>query len=110
VGRGTYLGELEATVLAALRRHAEANGAALHREIESTTGRDLAVAAIHVTLRRLETKGLVSSRQTDVSPRGGRPRRYYQLTRSGESALEAFNDVWRRLWSRRRRLPSSREA
>jgi len=97
-------------VLAAVRRASPANGVLVHREIEHATGRDASVTAIHVTLRRLEAKGLLLSRRTDVSPRGGRPRRYYSLTPDGTAALDAFRDMWRRLWSSRGRAPSSEKA
>lgn len=99
MGRREHLGELEAMVLAIVLREASANGARVHEAIEHLTGRDPSVTAIHVTLRRLEAKGLLRSRQADVSPRGGRPRRYYQLTPAGTRALNAFRATWRALWA-----------
>lgn len=99
MGRGEHLGELEAMVLAAVLRTAPSNGVRIHQEIEALTGRDPSLAAIHVTLRRLETKGHLTSKVADVSPRGGRPRRFYQLTRAGRDELTAFRNMWNALWA-----------
>lgn len=102
MGRGEYLGELEAIVLSAVRSCSPANGVRVHTEIEAVTGRDPSVVAINVTLRRLEAKGFLASEQGDVSPQGGRPRRYYELTSAGEASLDAFHEMWRRLRGRAR--------
>ncbi len=100
MAKGERLGELEAMVLAAvLHAGEEANGAAVYRELTRRGGRDPGVASIHVTLRRLEDKGLVASRVGTPSPRGGRPRRFYAPTPTGVSALEAFRRMWEGLLS-----------
>ncbi len=100
MGRGDHLGEFEALVLSALvRAGPEANGTAVYREIEARTERNASLPAIHVTLRRLEEKGLLRSVVGDPSERGGRPRRYYRPTAEGIRALQAFRELWRRVWS-----------
>lgn len=94
-----HLGELEALVLTAVVRVGdEANGAAVYREIQTRAGRDPSLPAVHVTLRRLEEKGLLASEGGTTSPRGGRPRRFYRPTRDGVLALQAFQDMWRNVW------------
>lgn len=75
-----------------------ANGAAVYREIQQRTGRDPSLPAVHVTLRRLEEKGLLQSEGGTTSPRGGRPRRFYRATRRGVHAIQAFHDMWRSVW------------
>jgi PadR family transcriptional regulator, regulatory protein PadR len=99
MGRGKHLGELEALVLTAViaARHG-ANGAAIYEEIEARSGRNVSLPAIHVTLRRLEAKGLLVSETAEPSPRGGRSRRFYQLTAEGARALREFGTMWRNLW------------
>ena len=99
MGRGKHLGELEALVLTAVigARH-QANGTAVYREIEARSGRDVSLPAIHVTLRRLEAKGLLTSEVGEPSARGGRSQRFYRLTADGARALHEFRAMWRSLW------------
>ena len=73
-------------------------GIAIYREIEERTGRDPSVPAVHVTFRRLEGKGHVQSTTGALSPRGGRPRRYYRRTVRGTEALLAYRSMWDGLW------------
>jgi DNA-binding PadR family transcriptional regulator len=83
------LGEFEQLVLIALvRLGPDAYGATIRRDIESRTGRDLAISAVYVTLERLETKGLVRSRIGEPTPeRGGRRRKHYELLPAGRRAV-----------------------
>lgn len=99
MGRGGHLGELEALVLAAVARvGADATGTDVYVEIEARTGRDPTVAGVHVTLRRLADKGLVTSTVAERSPRGGRPRRLYRLSPAGVKKLAEFKEMWRKVW------------
>ena len=79
--KGDHLGEFEALVLACVFRAADGiTGTALYEEIFERTGRTPSVPAIHVTLRRLSSKGLVSSGLGEIGPRGGKPVRHYQVS------------------------------
>jgi DNA-binding PadR family transcriptional regulator len=82
------LGEFEQLVLfVLLRLGPDAYGATIRREIESRTGRHLAISAVYVTLERLEGKGLVRSRIGEPTPeRGGRRRKHYELLPAGRRA------------------------
>ena len=84
------LGEFEILVLAALTRlGTDAYGVSIHQEIEGRTGRSVTVGALYSTLSRMETKGYVSARTGEPTPdRGGRAKRYYDLTAVGEAQLE----------------------
>jgi DNA-binding PadR family transcriptional regulator len=86
----SMLGELEQIVLlAVLRVGDEAYGVPVLDEIERQTGRALALATVHTTLSRLETKGLVRSALGAPTPqRGGRAKRYYTVTPAGQRALQ----------------------
>lgn len=100
MGRREHLGDLEALVLVGVvRLGAGANGTAVYEELEARSTRELSLPAIHVTLRRLEEKGLLHSESGGSSPRGGRPRRFYQLTPAGIEALRAYRDMWGQVWS-----------
>ncbi|MEZ5318032.1 MAG: PadR family transcriptional regulator [Vicinamibacterales bacterium] len=85
------LGDFEQLVLLALVRLGDdAYGATIRREIETRTGRDLAISAVYVALDRLERKGLVRSRIGEPSPtRGGRRRKHVALLPEGRRALAA---------------------
>ena len=83
------LGEFEVLVLmAVLRLGDQAYPPAVRAVIEERTGRAAARGAVYVTLDRLETKRLLTSRLHDVdAAAGGRPRRYYRASARGLRAL-----------------------
>ncbi len=78
----------------------EAYGRSVLREVQFVmNNRVVSAGAVYATLDRLENQGLLSSHLAEGGPaRGGRPRRYYQLTTSGASALtearKALEDMW----------------
>src|SRR5947207_493866 len=72
----------EHVMLAVIRLRAEAYGMTVRREIESQTGRDIAIGAVYSTLDRLEAKGLVASSR---GPVGGISRRLFAITPPGVS-------------------------
>src|SRR5690242_1800720 len=76
------LGDFEQMVLLAiLQLRGQVYGVPIVDEIERRTGRAVSRAAVYVTLRRLEEKGLVSSWMSEPLPeRGGKPRRCVQVT------------------------------
>lgn len=96
---GRSLGELERLImLAILALGDDAYGASIRREIESRTGRDVAVGAIYTALERLERRGAVRSSIGDPTPeRGGRRRKHYVLEPSGATdlgrSLRAIDDM-----------------
>lgn len=85
------LGEFEMLVLAAvLRLGDEAYGVPIREEIAGTAGREVSAGTVYKTLRRLEEKGLLSSRTGEAtSVRGGRAKIYYAVEAAGVSALRA---------------------
>lgn len=85
------LGEFEQLVLLALMRlEPEAYGVAIRDEIESRTGRSVALGAVYTTLLRLEDKRLVATRLGDPTPhRGGRRKKYYRPLAAGRRELAA---------------------
>lgn len=94
------LGEFEQLVLLAIAHlKGDAYGIPIVEEIERRTGRSVARAAVYITLRRLEEKGFVSSWMSDPTPeRGGKPRRYVELTSDGARALREARNVAERMW------------
>ncbi len=93
-------GEVEQMILAAvLRRKNRAYGVEILDEIESETGRSIASGALSVSLDRLEQKGLIVTRLAEPSAeRGGRPRRYAELTPQGLEAVREMRSAMLALW------------
>ena len=96
-----YLGEFEqALLLAVLRVGDEAYGSSIRKELEQVTGRKVTHGAAYVTLDRLEAKGLLSSRLGESAPgRGGRRKRYFDVTPDGVEALRESRSALMKLWS-----------
>lgn len=97
------LGEFEQLVLLAIVRLGDGvYGVPIADEIERRTGRPVSAAAVYVTLRRLEKKGLLSSTMSDPTPeRGGKARRLVGVTRAGLDSLrgsrQAIDSMWKGL-------------
>ena len=94
-----YLGEFEhMALLAVLRLDDQAYGVTIRREIESRAKREVSIGAIYATLDRLEAKGYVRSRAGDPTPeRGGRSKRFFQVTAQGVSAVNRTHRALRSL-------------
>jgi DNA-binding PadR family transcriptional regulator len=75
-------------------------GVPITEEIERRTGRSVSPAAVYVTLRRLEKKGLVTSWLGDPLPeRGGKPRRCVKVEKKGLALLRESRQMMDSLWS-----------
>lgn len=95
----TFLGEFEHLVLAAALRLERGYGASLVREIEERSGRSVHAGSLYVTLDRLEAKGYLTSHQGEPEPeRGGRPKRFVEVTPSGVRALAEHRSALLRVW------------
>ena len=94
------LGEFEQLVLLAIVHLGDGvYGVPIAEEILRRTGRTVSPAAVYVTLRRLEQKGLLSSRLGDPTPeRGGKARRCVSVTRAGLDSLQATRQVLDSMW------------
>jgi len=88
------LGEFEHLVLLAILRVGEgAYGVPIRDEIEATADRSVTLGALYATLRRLEAKGLLTSK-TAVADDTGRHRKIVAVTPDG---LEAVRHAQARL-------------
>ncbi|WP_297297133.1 PadR family transcriptional regulator [uncultured Methylovirgula sp.] len=88
------LGKFELPVLAAVARlQGNAYGISVMDEVSKRAGREIGYGTIHVTLSRLERKGFLSSKMGEPSAeRGGRRKRFYEVTGEGRLALaESLN-------------------
>jgi len=100
MGKGEYLGEFEHLVLLALAAAGDqAHGRSIYEVILAATSRDVAITAVHVTLRRLEKKGLVRSAFAETAdPDDARPRKMYEIEPAGEKLLRETRSNLDRLW------------
>lgn len=94
------LGEFEQLVLLAIVHLGDdVYGVPIADEIERRTGRSVSPAAVYVTLRRLEQKGLLSSFMSAPTPeRGGKARRCVRLTPSAIESLRVSRHVLDSMW------------
>jgi PadR family transcriptional regulator PadR len=94
------LGEFEHQVLLTiLRLGSESYSVPIVLEMEERTERPVSPAAVYIALRRLEKRGLVSSRMDPANlEAGGRPRRYFKLEPEALERLEETRRILERLW------------
>ena len=95
-----YLGEFEELVLTMVAvLQEDAYGAAISDEIEQRLKREVNLSAVHVTLYRLEDKGLIkSSMGGGTKERGGRRKRIFTVTSAGMAMLRAMKEARIDLW------------
>jgi DNA-binding PadR family transcriptional regulator len=101
VNKTTYLGELEQMILLAiLRLGDDAYGMSIRDELERRAGRSVTRSAAYITLERLAKKGYVTTRMGDPTPeRGGRAKRYYEISDAGREALRESGRAFMNLWA-----------
>lgn len=95
-----YLGEFEELVLTMVGiLKDEAYGNSIVTAIKDRVGRESTLSAVHVTLYRLEDKGLVkSSMGGATNARGGRRKRIFQVTNAGLAMLRSMKEARMDLW------------
>jgi len=100
--RRFYLGEFEETVLlVTATQEGQAYGLSITKVIEEELGRSVNMSSVHTALYRLEEKGYVKSDLGGASEkRGGRRKRFFQITATGKSALLEAKAHRQYLWSK----------
>ena len=98
--KGTYLGEFQEIVLLSVLVLGEnAYGVSIQEEISQRTGRSISRGALHSALSRLEEKNFIQSQLGGASAvRGGRRKRFYDLTNRGKEALQEIKDIRESYW------------
>jgi len=93
------LGEFEQLILLAILRLGDAAyGVSIRQEIADHARRTVAPGALYTTLERLEAKSLITSTVGDPTPvRGGRSKRFYQVTKEGRTRLAAAQSAFQRM-------------
>ncbi|HEX7013870.1 MAG TPA: helix-turn-helix transcriptional regulator [Cyclobacteriaceae bacterium] len=100
--KGTNIGEFEELVLLTVAALMDtAYSVAICDELSSHTGRRVKLGVVHASLNRLEEKGLVKSRLGEATKvRGGKRKRFYELTVAGQAALVRAKSMRDSLWER----------
>lgn len=95
-----YLGEFEELILTMVGiLKEESYGNAIVHEIRAQLDRKVNLSGVHVTLYRLEDKGLVKSYMGGATnERGGRRKRYFELTSAGVKVLQSLQQQRMKLW------------
>jgi PadR family transcriptional regulator PadR len=97
----SYLGEFEELVLLTIASLGEdAYGVSIKESIEDRCGRNISIGALHSTITRLEEKKYLKSWLGGATTeRGGRSKRYYQITIEGKQAVASVKALRDELWS-----------
>src|SRR5829696_3853846 len=87
-------------LLAILRTGDDAYGVRIADEIKRIGGRTVVMGAVYAALDRLERNALVESSVGDPTPeRGGRAKRFFQITPRGLRAVKQTQEALVALWT-----------
>jgi PadR family transcriptional regulator PadR len=100
--KGTNLGEFEELVLLTIAALMDkAYSVAISDELSNHNDRTVKLGVVHSVLNRLEEKGYVKSELGEATKtRGGKRKRFYQLTSSGKETLVRAKSMRDQLWDR----------
>ncbi|UXX80525.1 helix-turn-helix transcriptional regulator [Reichenbachiella carrageenanivorans] len=95
-----HIGEFEELVLLTIATLGDqAYGVAVLEDIQQRTQRKTSIGALHSTITRLDEKGFVTSYLGEpTNERGGRRKRFFQLTASAKQALFDMKTLRDELW------------
>lgn len=98
----TNLGEFqEILLLIILSLENKTYGAEIQRAIKEELDRVISRGALHTALTRLEEKGFIkSSMGGSTKERGGRRKRFFTVTNSGQEAIREAKKLRDHLWSK----------
>src|SRR5882757_4170503 len=94
------IGEFEELVLLAVCiLDGNAYGITVKNEVEKHTQRTILLGAVHITLYRLQDKGLLQSELGNASEkRGDRRKRLFKVTDKGMELLRSAQEVRQKMW------------
>lgn len=89
MSKQNYIGEFEQLILLALmQNNGKTWGSQIRLTLTEKIRRDTSIGALYATLERLEKKGFVQSELGEpTAQRGGRAKRYFEVTAKGKSVL-----------------------
>lgn len=98
--KGSNLGEFqEIVMLSIMILNENAYGVSIQEDVSERTGRRVSRGALHTALNRLEEKGLIKSFYGEpTAERGGRRKRYYQVSGKGLDSLREIKNLRQSMW------------
>ena len=95
-----YIGEFEELVLLTIASLGDqAYGVSIKEDIEKRSNRSISIGALHSTITRLEEKNFLKSWLGEpTQERGGRRKRFYDVTKQGKVALHEIKNLRDELW------------
>ncbi|MFC2158316.1 PadR family transcriptional regulator [Acidobacteriota bacterium] len=95
-----YLSRPEELILLAVwKMDDDPYGVNIRRFVMDLTGKYWSIGSIYVPLDRLEDKGYLKSFLADPTPeRGGKSKRFYELTKAGMTQLEEIRKIYQSVW------------
>lgn len=99
--KGTHLGEFqEIVMLSILILDDNAYGLTIQEEIDTRMKRSVSRGALHTALTRLEEKGFITSAYGEpTAERGGRRKRYYEVSKKGMETLKEAKELRQDMWN-----------
>jgi DNA-binding PadR family transcriptional regulator len=90
----------ELLLLAIWRLQDGAYGVAIRKHVSKVTGKYWSIGAIYDVLDRLTRKKLVSTQTSEpIKARGGKSRKYFQVTKQGFQALREIKRLQEKTWA-----------
>lgn len=98
--KGTHLGEFqEIVMLSILILDEKAYGVTIQEDLETRINRKTSRGALQTALTRLEEKGFITSAYGEpTAERGGRRKRYYQVSNKGVETLKEAKELRQDMW------------
>jgi len=98
--RNYKIGEFEEVVLLVVASLGKAYANTIVTELKAKLARKASLSTVHITLYRLEDKGLLKSDWGEpTDKRGGRRKRFYEMTSFGMELLKEIKTTRTQLWS-----------
>lgn len=89
----------ELILLTVLRLGKDATCVDILKHAQVVTKRKWSLGGVYIPLGRLENRGLVTSFLADpTAQRGGKSKRYYQITKAGIEELRKIKEVENTMW------------
>lgn len=90
----------EIILLAVWRLRGDAYGVTIQSLVEEILGQDVSAGTVYVPLRRLHKRGYLSAHEgSPTSVRGGRRKRFYELSAKGVRALSEAKAAHESAWT-----------
>lgn len=90
----------ELILLSVWKLQDEAYGLEIRQHLSDLLEEELSVGAVYVPLKRLKKRGYLTSWDSEpTEERGGRSKRFFELTSKGVSALQQVKTVQEKSWA-----------